>query len=256
MKLLDLRMGFYGMFNSIDIRPSLKERIKKDFTDSFLYDYKSLCLTTEEKLLSLPHVTPDAVRNIQYFLSQYGLILGMTEKELDDYMDAEYFDAHPEESEISHEESESYNPTINFMGDKDENSTLEDNGHEEFFKEKQAASGKPTSSIDPQESIDRPFDEEKEAVKALRQTYQDPLEWVRYDDWVWYGHQARLFLLTSQPWYVKCFMPFKKRLERASKQADELISKYRTDMATRSLFFRKLKAYGQYERWMSGEELF
>lgn len=256
MKQLDLRMGVYGMFNSIDIRPSLKERIKKDFTDSFLYNYKSLCLTTEEKLLSLPHVTPDVVRNIQDFLSQYGLILGMTEKELDDYMDAEYFDAHPEESEISHEESGTYNPTINFIGDNDKYSTLEDKGHEDFYKEKQAVSEKPASSIDPQETVDRPFDEEKEAVKALRQTYQDPLEWVRYDDWVWYGHQARLFLLTSQPWYVKCFMPFKKRLERASKQADKLISKYRTDMAARSLFFRKLKAYGQYERWMSGEELF
>lgn len=256
MKQLDLRMGFYGMFNSIDIRPSLKERIKKDFTDSFLYNYKSLCLTTEEKLLSLPHVTPDVVRNIQDFLSQYGLILGMTEKELDDYMDAEYFDKHPEESEICHEELETYNPTIKFIEDKDKYSTLEDKGHEEFYKEKQAASEEPASSIDHQESIDQPFDEEKEAIKVLRQTYQDPLEWLRNDDWEWYGHQARLFLLTSQPWYIKCFVPFKKRLVMAFKQADKLIAKYRTDMAARSLFYRKLKAHGLYERWKNGEEIF
>lgn len=253
MKRLNLH-NLILVFERIDIRPSLLVKVEKDIEDLHAWNYKELCSLTETELLSKNSITPAVIEKIKVFLEQYGLRLGMTEEELDDYMDAEYLEAHPEESETSYGESEIRNPTINLIEDKD--TALEDNGNEDFYKEKQTVAERTASSISPNESIDQPFDENREAVKAVRQTYNDPLEWLRNDDWEWYAHQARLFLLINQPWYIKCFVPFKKRLGRAFKQADELIAKYRIDMAARSLFFRKLKAHGQYERWQSGEKLF
>ncbi len=248
MKRLDLHR-LVLVCEGIDIRPSLLAKIQKDMRDLGTWNYKSLCSLTETDLLSKDSITPDVLDKIKVLLGQYGLRLGMTEKELDDYMDAEYLEEHPEESATS-------KPTISIIEEQVTATDLKDKVNDDFYKEEQAVTGKPASSISFHESTDQPFDENKEAVKAVRQTYQDPLERFCNADWEWYGHQARLFFLTSQPWYIKCFVPFKKRLKRAFKQADELISEYRTDMATRSLFFRKLKAHGQYEKWKNGEELF
>lgn len=248
MKRLDLHRLIL-VCEGIDIRPSLLEKIKKDMRDLGTWNYKSLCSLTETDLLSMDSITPAVLDKIKVLLGQYGLRLGMTEKELDDYMDAEYLEEHPEESTTS-------KPTISIIEEQVTATNLKDKVNDDFYKEEQTVTGKPASCISLHESTDQSFDENKEAVKAVRQTYQDPLERFCNADWEWYGHQARLFFLTSQPWYIKCFVPFKKRLKRAFKHADELISEYRTDMATRSLFFRKLKAHGQYEKWKNGEELF
>lgn len=255
MKRLDLYdlILFWG---GIDIRPSLLVKVEKDIEALRAWNYKGLCSLTEKDLLLKKNITPAVLEKIKSFLGRYGLRLGMTEDELDAYMDAEYLEAHPEEAGTCHKESKTSNATISFIEDKDDAMVLKDNGNEDFHKEKQTVIDETVSSTNPHDSISQPFDENKEAVKAVRQTYQEPLEWVRHDDWEWYIHQARLFLLISQPWYVKCFVPFKKRVKKAFRQADELIAKYRTDMAASSLFFRKLKAHGQYERWMSGDEIF
>lgn len=73
-----------------DIRPSMVEKMRQAFHDSELWTYKDLCACTEKQLLKIRHVTPELVGHVKETLENVGLHLGMTEKELDAYHDAEY----------------------------------------------------------------------------------------------------------------------------------------------------------------------
>ena len=73
-----------------DIRPSVVEKTRQAFHDSELWTYKDLCACTEKQLLKIRHVTPELVGHVKETLENVGLHLGMTEKELDAYHDAEY----------------------------------------------------------------------------------------------------------------------------------------------------------------------
>lgn len=251
MKRLCLERGFYQLFENMDIRSSLKEKIRRSLSESLMFDYESLCMTTERKLLSLPYITPDAVGEMKGFLSQYGLRLGMTEEEIEAYKDADYLKAHPElsvsiESTATHPEQtedgheESGNIVSNAV-----NAVL---GDERFETSPLCGTGDTATG-------EQPYDERKEAIKAMCETLQDPLKWFRPDDFEWSRHQTRLFLLTSQPFFVRWFVPFKYRMKMAFKQSDDMINEYRKDMAIRSTFINKLKANGIYERWMNGGDI-
>ncbi|EJW90126.1 hypothetical protein EVA_21767, partial [gut metagenome] len=80
MKRLDLHR-LVLVCEGIDIRPSLLAKIKKDMRDLGTWNYKSLCSLTETDLLSKDSITPDVLDKIKVLLGQYGLRLGMTEKE-------------------------------------------------------------------------------------------------------------------------------------------------------------------------------
>lgn len=73
-----------------DIRPSMVEKTRQAFHDSELWTYKDLCALSEKQLLKIRYVTPELVGHIKETLEDVGLHLGMTEKELDAYHDAEY----------------------------------------------------------------------------------------------------------------------------------------------------------------------
>lgn len=73
-----------------DIRPSMVDKIRQTFHDSELWTYKDLCACTEKQLLKIRYVTPELVEHVKETLENVGLHLGMTEKELDAYHDAEY----------------------------------------------------------------------------------------------------------------------------------------------------------------------
>ena len=130
MKRLDLHR-LVLVCEGIDIRPSLLAKIKKDMRDLGTWNYKSLCSLTETDLLSKDSITPDVLDKIKVLLGQYGLRLGMTEKELDDYMDAEYLEEHPEESTTS-------KPTISIIEEQVTATDLKDKGNDDFYKEEQA----------------------------------------------------------------------------------------------------------------------
>lgn len=88
------RINIVGFINfhreDWDIRPSMVEKTRQAFHDSELWTYKDLCACTEKQLLKIRHVTPELVGHVKETLEYVGLHLGMTEKELDAYHDAEY----------------------------------------------------------------------------------------------------------------------------------------------------------------------
>ncbi len=97
------RINIVGFINfhreDWDIRPSMVEKTRQALYDSEVWTYKDLCALTEKQLLKIRHVTPELVEHIKETLESAGLHLGMTEKELDAYHDAEYDERH---SSIEH----------------------------------------------------------------------------------------------------------------------------------------------------------
>ena len=90
MKRINI-VGFIDFYREEwDIRPSMVDKIRQTFHDSELWTYKDLCACTEKQLLKIRHVTPELVGHVKETLENVGLHLGMTEKELDAYHDAEY----------------------------------------------------------------------------------------------------------------------------------------------------------------------
>ena len=90
MKRINI-VGFIDFYREEwDIRPSMVEKMRQAFHDSELWTYKDLCACTEKQLLKIRHVTPELVEHVKETLENVGLHLGMTEKELDAYHDAEY----------------------------------------------------------------------------------------------------------------------------------------------------------------------
>ena len=92
------RINIVGFINfhreDWDIRPSMVEKTRQALYDSEVWTYKDLCALTEKQLLKIRHVTPELVEHIKETLESAGLHLGMTEKELDAYHDAEYDERH------------------------------------------------------------------------------------------------------------------------------------------------------------------
>lgn len=106
MKRIDI-VGFINFRREDwDIRPSMVEKTRLAFHDSEVWTYKDLCACTEKQLLKIRHVTPELVEHIKETLESAGLHLGITEKELDAYHDAEYDARHPsvESKETSEED--------------------------------------------------------------------------------------------------------------------------------------------------------
>lgn len=94
MKRLDFRDGAYvSVYDKLGFLPSTREKAFESIIDNTcICSVKDLCLTKREKLLFLPNVSKAFVDGIETYLNQHGLRLGMTMKELYDYMDEAYLE--------------------------------------------------------------------------------------------------------------------------------------------------------------------
>lgn len=99
-------LSYYLIFDNLDLRPSAKEHIQKDFFDYDVSRICDLCKKTQEELLDIPSLTPYLVDYIESYLNKHGLHLGMTDEELDGYIDEEY-------------DEKLFNLLIQEVGDKD-----------------------------------------------------------------------------------------------------------------------------------------
>src|SRR5574344_880115 len=90
MKRIDLVNRLH--FIELDIRPSLIDKLAHELNkeDRHGDSYESICKMSEEELLKVPHITKDIVDRIKEHLAGYGLRLGMTDKDIEDYKETEY----------------------------------------------------------------------------------------------------------------------------------------------------------------------
>ena len=214
-----------------DIRPSMVEKTRQAFHDSELWTYKDLCACTEKQLLKIRHVTPELVEHVKETLEDVGLHLGMTEKELDAYHDAEYDARHQsvESKRISEE-------------DIAENEAKEATS----FADTDGMQKKATEPLQETEAKHKEeFDARKAYNHAMARILCDPCQMLRGDDLEFMRHQLVMSVLEQQSWLMKTFCSFNYRVKVAMQKANYIMQEYRHDMGLRSTVYQHLEYDGK-----------
>lgn len=225
-----------------DIRPSMMEKMRQVFHDSELWTYKDLCACTEKQLLKIRYVTPELVEHIKETLEDVGLHLGMTEKELDAYHDAEYDARHQSveqkgtsEEDIAEEEAKEDAASANTDG----------------MQKKEIESLQGTEQLQETEPLQekevkhkKKFDAQKAYNHAMARILRDPCQMVRGDDLEFMRHQLVMSVLEQQSWLMRTFCSFNYRVKVAMRKANYIMLEYRHDMGLRSTVYQHLEYEG------------
>lgn len=234
------RINIVGFINfhreDWDIRPSMVEKTRQALYDSEVWTYKDLCALTEKQLLKIRHVTPELVEHIKETLESAGLHLGMTEKELDAYHDAEYDERHSsvESKETSEEEIA-----------KDEAKEDAASANTDVIQKKWNELLQETELLHETEAKHKKeFDAQKAYNHAMARILRDPCQMLRSDDLEFMRHQLVMSVLEQQSWLMKTFCSFNYRLKVAMRKANYIMQEYRHDMGLRSTVYQHLEYDG------------
>lgn len=261
-----------------DIRPSMVEKTRQAFHDSELWTYKDLCACTEKQLLKIRYVTPELVEHIKETLENVGLHLGMTEKELDAYHDAEYdarhqsaeqkkTNIHDDVPEMLDEanilEALRKKPVSGFL-EKEAGLPIQEDAateqivgiSEEDIAEndaKEAITSANTDGIQKKEKEPlqeteakhkKEFDAQKAYNHAMARILRDPCQMLRGDDLEFMRHQLVMSVLEQQSWLMRTFCSFNYRVKVAMRKANYIMQEYRHDMGLRSTVYQHLEYEG------------
>lgn len=261
-----------------DIRPSMVEKTRLAFHDSEVWTYKDLCACTEKQLLKIRHVTPELVEHIKETLESAGLHLGMTEKELDAYHDAEYDARHPSiepKGTYIHDnvqemldganilEALRKKPVSGFLEIEAGMLIPEDAATEQIVgiseediaenEAKEAITSANTDGMQKKEKEPlqetetkhkKEFDARKAYNHAMARILRDPCQMVRSDDLEFMRHQLVMSVLEQQSWLMKTFCSFPYRLKAAMRKANYIMQEYRHDIGLRSTVYQHLEYDG------------
>lgn len=231
-----------------DIRPSMMEKMRQAFHDSELWTYKDLCACTEKQLLKIRYVTPELVGHIKETLEDVGLHLGMTEKELDAYHDAEYDARHQSveqkgtsEEDIAEEEAKGDAVSANTDGlQKKEIESVQETEQKKGTEQLQEA--EPLQEMEAKHK--KKFDAQKAYNHAIARILRDPCQMVRGDDLEFMRHQLVMSVLEQQSWLMRTFCSFNYRVKVAMRKANYIMLEYRHDMGLRSTVYQHLEYEG------------
>lgn len=262
-----------------DIRPSMMEKMRQAFHDSELWTYKDLCACTEKQLLKIRYVTPELVEHIKETLEDVGLHLGMTEKELDAYHDAEYdarhqsveqkkTNIHDDVPEMLDEanilEALRKKPISGFLEKEAGLPIPEDAATEQIVgiseediaenDAKEAITSANTDGMQKKEKEQlqemeakhkKEFDVRKAYNHAMARILRDPCQMVRGDDLEFMRHQLVMSVLEQQSWLMRTFCSFNYRVKVAMRKANYIMQEYRHDMGLRSTVYQHLEYDGK-----------
>lgn len=230
-----------------DIRPSMVEKTRQAFHDSELWTYKDLCALSEKQLLKIRYVTPELVGHIKETLEDVGLHLGMTEKELDAYHDAEYDARHQSaeqkrtsEENIAEEEAKEDAASVNTDGMQKEIESLQETEQKKGTEQMQEA--EPLQEMEAKHK--KKFDAQKAYNHAMARILRDPCQMVRGDDLEFMRHQLVMSVLEQQSWLMRTFCSFNYRVKVAMRKANYIMLEYRHDMGLRSTVYQHLEYEG------------
>lgn len=261
-----------------DIRPSIMEKMRQVFHDSELWTYKDLCACTEKQLLKIRYVTPELVGHIKETLEDVGLHLGMTEKELDAYHDAEYdarhqsveqkkTNIHDDVPEMLDEanilEALRKKPISGFL-EKEAGLPIPEDAateqivgiSEEDIAENDAKEAITSANIDGMQKKEKEplqemeakhkkeFDVRKAYNHAMARILRDPCQMLRGDDLEFMRHQLVMSVLEQQSWLMRTFCSFNYRVKVAMRKANYIMQEYRHDMGLRSTVYQHLEYDG------------
>lgn len=256
----------------------MMEKMRQAFHDSELWTYKALCALSEKQLLKIRYVTPELVGHIKETLEDVGLHLGMTEKELDAYHDAEYdarhqnveqkkTNIHDDVPEMLDEanilealrkkpvsgfpEKEAVLPipedaaTEQIVGISEEDIAENDAKEAITSANTDGMQKKETEPLQETEAKHKKeFDAQKAYNHAMARILRDPCQMLRGDDLEFMRHQLVMSVLEQQSWLMRTFCFFSYRVKVAMRKANYIMQEYRHDMGLRSTVYQHLEYDG------------
>jgi len=216
----------------IECPPSIKKEVDSILTRHGIDRVEIFCSKSESEVMSIKELTPFMRKKIKDFMAQYDLKFGMTEQELKEYNDYEYFLRHPEEKLLVYEEDNDEEKEIVF--ERDLFAHLSSEKKEEMENVECFViddNGLPVSNREDKENSARNRLEELD--RDLHFNY-DPMSSVRPDDWEITLHSAAIRFMAQDPWFTKLFVSDEKRLTRAVRNAKKLYDLLRDEACHRS----------------------
>ena len=244
MERLDIDQTVLWVINDLDIKPSIKSAIRKPIRFHDIWNIKDLCSKSEEELLQILDSDDKLLEVIKKYLRGYGLSLGMSEKDLSDYQDAEYYERHPEENtqidtvpneDAPFEALEEENLVVSVEdaldGSEDkELSAIMQRMREEYNPivtplDKNRKKPVPLLDRSLKQKIRTVFEHNTRSDVKKRLTDYSYMRLAADDmEWAWVNY-FRMFYL-SQPWYIRLLKSKTARIEMAKKDADEMREVY------------------------------
>ena len=256
------------VINKMDIKPSIKSAIRKRLRFHRFWNIEDLCSKSEEELLQILDSDDKSLEVFKKYLRGYGLSLGMSEKDLLDYQDAEYYERHPEEKSqidtVPNEDAplkalqeENLVVSVEEALDGSEEKALYDGVDGESIEEQQEDKPEPSTeqvNLIVETSFDEDSMTEDEARDKLDEInrkelyYYDPYEYFKPGDWEITLHSAAIRFMASDSWLTRLFMSDEKRLVRAIKNAKSLYESLCADAHQRGEKSRVIRKQCKEER--------
>lgn len=160
--------------------PALKELSLREF-----------CMLTEEKILSTEDMIPGKLSFIEWLLAKYSLRLGMSDTELEAYLN-QYYRENPEEKEFY----DLCDRMCRISPNADGANRSETTGEEMPV-----------------------FDEKTFREELDRELHSNPMKGTRLGDLGWLRYQTVREAFFRQPFYIRWFCPRQTRIKRAFRDA-------------------------------------
>ena len=236
------------VYFGIDCTPSVMDDFKKILYANGIDRTDCLCRKTEEEIMGIEGLTPYMQKKLRDFMEKYDLKFGMTDDEILEYRDYDYFKSHPEEKALFYNDDEDAMDEIfqaDFLkqmakgrGKKADFETIELDSIEELQEDTPEPSTEQENLI-VETSCDEDSMTEDEAREKLDELDReefcnyDPYSYIKPDEWEITLHSAAIRFMASDSWLTRLFMSDEKRLVRALKNAKSLYESLRTDARQR-----------------------
>ncbi len=195
--------------------------------------YRDLCKLKPIEIASMPYISSEVYVDMVQMLESYGLHLGMTDGELDRYI----LGKEPTAKTITiSEESlkplvESINCFNTMMAEGLDKNRKKKENCQKNQEERKAENIQTKSSA-----------EDPRMLQAYFETYFSPNKSLSGRDWEMFFHSMYMQFLCEQPWPVRWFVPFHKRVKMALDKAHAMLGDCRVYNVCRTLAYEELMA--------------
>lgn len=229
-----------------DLRPSIKRKTQDILFSNKIFKVRDVCYWTEADLLGIKGLNKTAIETMKKTLLRHGLRFGMTDQELEDYEDADYYKRHPKEDEQNEEseQEETSEPSLSDLPNEPVESLVQRKRRRMlstiFNIQKEMGLGK--------EDTDKETPKKVPLTKALhvkllnkreeniRNTISRAINergpmYMRSEDFEFIRFHLFRMSYNNQAWCIRLFCSTRERMLRAKEQSDKLFDEYVKELA-------------------------
>ena len=204
------------------IRLQHRSTVQARLAETGVRTYRDLCKLKPIEIASMPYISSEVYVDMVQSLESFGLHFGMTDEELDRYMLQE--GTAPKTITFSEESLKPLVESINYF-----NTVMAD----ALKKNRQ----KKEKEQKVQQEQEEKCAECQRQAKAFDETLFLPNKCLSGRDWEYFFHNIYMQILCDQPWVIKWFVPYERRMNKALAKAHRMLGECRMYNACRTVAY-------------------